>query len=104
MTTCARLYRRWIPWSTICSRVKAQPENCLKTRRFMTRLQKTLTDVHKIVTDLNEGKGTAGKLLKSDDLHQQISGSLTKVDLIIDKVNSGQGTIGPTPGQSEVIR
>lgn len=47
-----------------------------------------------MIVDLNAGKGTAGKLLKSEELHDQLRASLSKVDLIIDKINAGQGTIG----------
>jgi phospholipid/cholesterol/gamma-HCH transport system substrate-binding protein len=46
------------------------------------------------VDDLNAGKGTAGQLLKSDELSNQLKGTISKIDSIIDKVNSGQGTIG----------
>ena len=46
------------------------------------------------MADLNAGKGTAGKLLKSEELHDQIHASIAKVDLIVDKINAGQGTIG----------
>ncbi len=44
--------------------------------------------------DLNAGKGTAGQLLKSEDLSNQLKATISKIDSIIDKVNSGQGTIG----------
>lgn len=47
-----------------------------------------------MVDDLNAGQGTAGKLLKNDDLHNQLKETLAKIDQVIDKVNSGQGTIG----------
>jgi len=47
-----------------------------------------------LVDDLNAGQGTAGKLLKSDDLHNQISASLSKIDVMLDKLNAGQGTLG----------
>jgi phospholipid/cholesterol/gamma-HCH transport system substrate-binding protein len=57
-------------------------------------IQKTIADLHKIVTDLNEGKGTAGKLLKSDELSNQLHATMARVDTLLDKVNSGQGTLG----------
>ena len=50
--------------------------------------------MHQLVADLNAGKGTAGKLLKSDELANQIHGTLNRMDTLLDKVNSGQGTIG----------
>ena len=57
-------------------------------------LNKTVAEFHKVVEDLNAGKGTAGKLLKSDELHKQLQDSMAKVDLMLDKINSGQGTVG----------
>ncbi len=50
--------------------------------------------MHKLVDDLNAGKGTAGQLLKSDDLSNQLKTTIAKLDSILDKVNSGKGTIG----------
>ena len=40
------------------------------------------------------GKGTAGKLLNADQLHQQISATIMKLDTTLDQMNAGQGTIG----------
>jgi phospholipid/cholesterol/gamma-HCH transport system substrate-binding protein len=50
--------------------------------------------LHKLVDDLNAGKGTAGQLLKSDDLSNQLKATIGRIDSLLDKVNSGQGTIG----------
>jgi phospholipid/cholesterol/gamma-HCH transport system substrate-binding protein len=50
--------------------------------------------VRKLLADLNDGKGDAGKFLKSDDLHNQLQATMGRLDAILDKVNSGQGTIG----------
>ena len=43
---------------------------------------------------LNQGKGTAGKLLNSDDLHDQLLTTMGRLDTLLDKINNGQGTIG----------
>ena len=42
--------------------------------------------MHKLVDDLNAGKGTAGQLLKSDDLSNQLKATIAKIDSVIDKV------------------
>ena len=60
----------------------------------ITDLRKSLDQVHTMLADLNAGKGTAGKILKSDDLANQIHQTLAKLDTTIDKINSGQGTLG----------
>jgi phospholipid/cholesterol/gamma-HCH transport system substrate-binding protein len=46
------------------------------------------------VADLNSGKGTAGKLLKDERLHERASELVAKLDMAINKINAGQGTIG----------
>jgi phospholipid/cholesterol/gamma-HCH transport system substrate-binding protein len=46
------------------------------------------------VADLNAGKGTAGKLLKDDQLSKRMDDLVAKLNGTIDKINSGQGAIG----------
>jgi phospholipid/cholesterol/gamma-HCH transport system substrate-binding protein len=43
---------------------------------------------------LNAGKGTAGKVLKDEDLYKQLNLITAKVNATLDKINAGQGTIG----------
>ncbi len=47
-----------------------------------------------MLDDLNAGKGTAGKLLKDEELYQQLNQIAAKLNSAVDKINSGQGTIG----------
>ena len=47
-----------------------------------------------MLAGLNQGQGTVGKLLKSDDLHNQLQATMGRLDMLLDKVNNGQGTIG----------
>ena len=75
-------------------RVAESWQELLKDPSVYNEAQKTVNDVHKLVTDINEGKGTVGKLLKSDDLHKQVAALIARVDLTMDKLNSGQGTLG----------
>ena len=44
--------------------------------------------------ELNAGRGTAGKLLKDEELYRQITGITEKLNAAIDKINAGQGTLG----------
>jgi phospholipid/cholesterol/gamma-HCH transport system substrate-binding protein len=43
---------------------------------------------------LNAGKGTAGKLLKDEQLHQRFDQLVGKLNTTVDKMNAGQGTLG----------
>ena len=47
-----------------------------------------------MLDNLNAGKGTAGKLLKDEEIYKQLNLISQKVNTAIDKINSGQGTIG----------
>jgi phospholipid/cholesterol/gamma-HCH transport system substrate-binding protein len=47
-----------------------------------------------MLDDLNAGKGTAGKLLKDDEIANQLDQIGRKINVAMDKINSGQGTIG----------
>jgi phospholipid/cholesterol/gamma-HCH transport system substrate-binding protein len=50
--------------------------------------------MRKLTQDLNAGKGTAGKLLKDEQLYKQFTELTAKLDTTIDRINSGQGTVG----------
>ena len=50
--------------------------------------------MRKLLAGLDKGEGTAGKLLKSDELHAKINSSIAKLNTMLDKVNAGQGTLG----------
>jgi phospholipid/cholesterol/gamma-HCH transport system substrate-binding protein len=57
-------------------------------------LDNSITQLNTMLRNLNAGQGTAGQLLKSDKIANQLSGTLGKVNLTLDKLNSGQGTLG----------
>jgi phospholipid/cholesterol/gamma-HCH transport system substrate-binding protein len=47
-----------------------------------------------MLDELNAGRGTAGKLLKDDEVYRQLTAITQKVNVAIDKISAGQGTIG----------
>ena len=47
-----------------------------------------------LLADLNAGKGTAGKLLKDEQLHKRVDDLVAKFNGTMDKMNAGQGTLG----------
>ncbi len=53
-----------------------------------------MTEVRQMLDDLNAGKGTAGKLLKDDEIARLLAAIATKIDTTVDHLNAGQGTIG----------
>jgi phospholipid/cholesterol/gamma-HCH transport system substrate-binding protein len=47
-----------------------------------------------MLTDLQAGQGTAGKLLKDEGAYRQIESILGQVDTTLGRMNAGQGTMG----------
>lgn len=47
-----------------------------------------------VVSSIDEGEGTVGKLLKDDQLYQRLNGALASAEGIIADVNAGKGTLG----------
>ena len=61
---------------------------------LFNELNKTLAGFKQILTDINDGKGTIGKILKTDELNDQIKGTIARLDVTLDKINKGDGTVG----------
>ena len=57
-------------------------------------VQDILAQVHQLLAGLLNGEGTAGKLLKSDELHNQIVQIGQKAQKLLDTLNSPDSTIG----------
>lgn len=53
-----------------------------------------IAQAQKMVDDLNAGHGTAGKLLKDEEIYNQLDAVAKKVNTAMDRLNAGQGTIG----------
>ena len=62
--------------------------------RWCADVRADIAEAKKLVDDLNAGKGTAGKLLKDEDIYNQLDLISKKINTTMDKINSGQGTIG----------
>ncbi len=65
------------------------------------KLNSTVADINVITSDLNAGKGTAGKLLKDEQLYEDARNTLArfnstaaKLDVILGDAQSGKGTVG----------
>lgn len=53
----------------------------------MKNLKTTSKNMSEITTDINEGRGTVGKLIKSDDFYLHMSSLLSKADTLMNDVN-----------------
>jgi len=57
-------------------------------------LKLTLGEARVVVADVSQGKGTIGKLLKDDGLHNETSAAMTNLKEILQKINQGKGSVG----------
>jgi phospholipid/cholesterol/gamma-HCH transport system substrate-binding protein len=60
----------------------------------MTSVQGLTVDIHGLVTTLQQGKGTLGKLLTDDQAYNHLNGVLAKSEAMLDGVQKGNGTLG----------
>jgi phospholipid/cholesterol/gamma-HCH transport system substrate-binding protein len=60
----------------------------------LSNLKSLSTQIQAIVSDVQAGKGTVGKLLTDDQAYRHLNSILAKGDQIASTVQSGQGTLG----------
>ncbi|HAB16149.1 MAG TPA: MlaD family protein [Verrucomicrobiota bacterium] len=53
-----------------------------------------MADMRKLVTRLEQGEGTLGKLMTDEALYTEATGALTNMRQIMEKINQGKGSIG----------
>jgi phospholipid/cholesterol/gamma-HCH transport system substrate-binding protein len=54
----------------------------------------TLDQARSVVTQVNQGQGTIGKLIKDEGLYRETTASMTNLREILQKINKGQGSVG----------
>lgn len=58
----------------------------LDTKKLVTDLQEALDKVNQIVSDVDSGKGTMGKLLKDDKLYSNLEGATRQLEQLLQDV------------------
>jgi phospholipid/cholesterol/gamma-HCH transport system substrate-binding protein len=66
-------------------------------------MDRTFTQLADIASDMNQGKGTAGKLLKDKDLADNLNKTLASLQDITNKLNEGKGTLGKLINDEETV-
>jgi phospholipid/cholesterol/gamma-HCH transport system substrate-binding protein len=56
--------------------------------------QAAVSEARQIVSDLNAGKGTLGKLTRDETLYRETTTAMTSLKEILQKINQGQGLAG----------
>jgi phospholipid/cholesterol/gamma-HCH transport system substrate-binding protein len=54
----------------------------------------TLDEARSVVTQVNQGQGTIGKLIKDEALYRETTTAMTNLREILQKINQGQGSVG----------
>jgi phospholipid/cholesterol/gamma-HCH transport system substrate-binding protein len=73
---------------------KAIKEVVERSADVLANLKVLSSDLQDIIADVQEGKGTLGKLLTDDQAYKHLNSLLAKGDQIVTNVQSGQGTAG----------
>ncbi len=47
-----------------------------------------------VISEINAGRGTIGKLVKDETLYRESTGAMTNLHQILQKINQGQGSVG----------
>jgi phospholipid/cholesterol/gamma-HCH transport system substrate-binding protein len=63
-----------------------------------------LTNANAIVSQVNAGKGTLGKLVKDDTLYMETTGTMTNLHQIMLKINHGQGSVGKLINDDSLLK
>ena len=61
-----------------------------------------MKDVRDLMSDVQEGRGSLGKILKGEEFHQKLSDFVTRAQEVFGRMNSGEGTLGKLINEPEV--
>jgi len=68
----------------------------------MASMQGLTVDIHGLVTSIQEGKGTIGKLMTDDEAYKHLNSLLAHTDQVVTAVQKGQGTLGKLVASDEL--
>lgn len=69
-----------------------------KVGPILEKVDKTVEDLKTIVTDVKDGKGTVGKLLRDDAVVDQVSQTLSSVNRLVNRINNMEADVGLATG------
>lgn len=65
-----------------------------EARPLFDDLKLTLDQARSVVTQVNEGQGTIGKLIKDETLYRETTTAMVNLREVLQKINQGQGSVG----------
>jgi len=69
---------------------------------IITDASQTMKDVRDLMSNIQEGKGSLGKILKGEEFHQRLSDFVARAQEVFGRINSGEGTLGKLLNDPEV--
>jgi phospholipid/cholesterol/gamma-HCH transport system substrate-binding protein len=63
-------------------------------RPLFGELKLTLDEARGVVTQVNQGQGTLGKLIKDETLYRETTTAMSNLREVLQKINQGQGSVG----------
>lgn len=81
-------------YNTALSAVVGLQAGTTELKSTVLEAKAMMTNANSIISQINAGQGTLGKLAKDETLYREMTVAMTNAREILEKVNKGQGTIG----------
>ena len=78
-------------------------ENNKDVNRIIANLAEFSETLNDIISKVNKGKGSIGRLVNEDETIDNLNAALTSLKTITDKINSGEGSIGKLINEDETV-
>ena len=81
-------------YNTALSAVVGLQAGTAELKSTVLQAQTMMTNANAIISQINAGEGTLGKLAKDEALYRETTLAMTNIREITEKINKGQGTVG----------
>ena len=78
-------------------------ENNENVGRIITNFSEFSKILNDIISKVNKGKGSIGRLVNEDETIDNLNAALTSLKTITDKINNGEGSIGKLINEDETV-
>jgi phospholipid/cholesterol/gamma-HCH transport system substrate-binding protein len=92
--TVGRLINEDTLYASAVSTVSNLNSRVEEARPLFDELKLTLDQARSVVTQVNEGQGTIGKLIKDETLYRETTTAMVNLREVLQKINHGQGSVG----------
>jgi phospholipid/cholesterol/gamma-HCH transport system substrate-binding protein len=81
-------------YNTALSAVVGLQAGTVELKSTVLEAKALMTNANTIITGINSGQGTIGKLAKDETLYRETTLAMSNIREIVEKVNKGQGSVG----------